>query len=59
MTYKQVSFSVKVFSGFKTGRTSHPQISRPAFLVDFSSILQLKNTVLDLIAIEEMCILSF
>ena len=61
MTYIQVSFTLKVgfFSRFKTGRSGHPQTSRPAFLVDFSGILQLKNTALGLIGTQEVCISSF
>ena len=37
---------VGFFSNLKMGRSNHPQTLRPAFLVDFSGILQLKNTVL-------------
>ena len=61
MTYIQVNFCLKVgfFSGLKTGHSDHPQTSRPAFLVDFSGILQLKNTVLGLIGTQEMCISLF
>jgi len=61
MTYIQVSFSLKVdfFSGFKTGHSGHPQTSRPAILVDFSGVLQLKNTILGCIGTQEMSILSF
>ena len=61
MTYIQVSFSLKVgfFSGLKTWHSEHPQASRPAFLVDFSGVLQLKNTVPDLVGTQEMYILSF
>ena len=61
MTYMQVSFSVKVafFSGFKMGRSDHPQTLRPAFLVDLSGILQLKKTVLNLIGTQEMRISLF
>ena len=61
MTYIQVSFCSKVgfFSGLKMGHSDHPQTSRPAFLVNFSSVLQLKNTVLGLIGTQEMRILLF
>ena len=57
----QLSFSLKVgfFSGLKTGRSNHPQTLRPAFLVDFPGILQLKNSVLGLIGTQEMRISSF
>ena len=50
MTYMQVRFCSKVgfFSGLKTGSSNHPQTSRPAFLVNFSGVLQLKNTILGL-----------
>ena len=60
MTYIQVSFCSKVgfFSGLKTGRSDHPQTLRPAFLVNCSGILQLKNTALGLIGTQEMCISS-
>ena len=60
MIYIQVSFSLKVdfFSGFKTGHSGHPQTSRPTFLVDFSGILQLINTILSFIGTQEMHILS-
>ena len=58
MTYIQVSFCSKVgfFSGLKTGRSDHSQTLRAAFLVDFSAVLQLKNSVLGLIGTQEMCI---
>jgi len=61
MTYIQVSFTLKVgfFSGFKTGCSGHPQTSKPAFLVDLSGVLQLKNTVLGFIGTQEMRILLF
>jgi len=61
MTYIQVSFSSKVgfFSGLKMGHSYHPQTSRPAFLVNFSGILKLKNTILGLIDTQEMCISLF
>ena len=61
MTYIQVSFGSKVgfFSKLKTGPSDHPQILRPAFLVDFSDVLQLKNTILGLIGTQEMCISLF
>ena len=45
---------VGFFSGLKTRRSDHPQTSRPASLVDFSGVLQLKNTVLGLIDTHEM-----
>jgi len=37
-----------------TGCSDHPRTSKPAFQVDFSGILQLKNTVLGLIGTQEM-----
>ena len=45
MTYTQVSYTLKVgfFYELKTGRSDHPQTSRPAFLVDFSGVVQLKR----------------
>jgi len=62
MTYIQVSFSLNVdfFSGLKRYEAAmHPHTSRPAFLVDFSGVLQLKNTILDFIGTQEMRISSF
>ena len=61
MTYVQLSFCLKMgfFSWFKMEHSGHPQTSRPAFLVDFLGILQLKNTILGLINTQEMCISSF
>ena len=61
MTYIQVSFSSKVgfFSGLKTGCSDHLQTLRPAFLVNFSGVLQLKNTVLGLTGTQEMRISLF
>ena len=61
MTYVHVSFSLKVgfFSGFKMGHSGHPQTLRPAFLVNFSGVLQLKNIILGFIGTQEMHILSF
>ena len=46
-------------SGLKMGRSSHSQTSKLAFLVDFSVVLQLKNTILGLIGTQEMRIFSF
>ena len=61
MTYIQVSFSLKVgfFSEYKIGHSGHPQTLRTAFLVNFSSVLQLKNMVMGFIDTQEMRILSF
>ena len=50
---------VGFFSKLKTGHSDHPQTLWPAFLVNFSGILQLKNTVLGLIGAHEMRISSF
>ena len=61
MTYIQVSFSSKVgfFSGLKTGHSDHQQTSSPTFLVDFSGLPQLKNTILGLLGTQEMRISLF
>jgi len=50
---------VGFFSNSEMGRSDHPQALRQAFLVDFSGILQLKNTVLSLIGTQEMRNSSF
>ena len=60
-TYAQVISASKVgfFPHLKNRHSNCPQNSRLAFLVDFSGILQLKNTVLGLIGIQEMLISLF
>ena len=59
-THAQVSSPSKAFflSRSKTGRSDHPT-SKPAFLVDFSCVLQPKNSVLGLMGLQEMRISSF
>ena len=61
MTYILESLSLKVgfFSKLKIRLSDHPYTSRPAFLVDFSGVLQLKNIVPGLIGNQEMHISSF
>ena len=59
-THTQVSSASKVdFSQSKTGCSDCPQTSRPAFLVNYSGILQAKNSVLGLIGKQGMHILLF
>jgi len=57
MTCIQVNFTSKVdiFSKLKIKHSDHPQTLGPAFLVDFSGVLQLKSTMLGLIGTQEMC----
>ena len=43
----------------KTGHSDRPQTLKPAFLVDSSGVLQLKNSVLGIMGIQGMCISSF
>ena len=60
-TYTQVSSALKVgfFPQSCTQSSNRPHTSRPASLVNFSGILQLKNSVLGLIGIQGMGISSF
>ena len=61
-TYTQVSSASKgvcVFFQSKIQHSNLPQISNPAFLVDFSGIPQPKNNVLGLIGTQEILILLF
>ena len=60
-THAQVSSASKMgfFPQSKTWCSNLPQTSRLAFLVDFSGILQPKNSMLGLIGSQEMLISSF
>ena len=43
----------------KTGRSDHPQTLKPAFLVNFSGTIQLKNSIVGLMGLQGMRISSF
>jgi len=55
----KLSFEGMFLSQLKTRRSDHPQTSKPAFLVNFSCVLQPKNSLLGLMGLQGLRISSF
>ena len=55
----KLSFEGIFLSQSKTGSSDHPQTSKPAFLVNFSGVLQAKNSALGLMGLQGMRISLF